>query len=115
VLFECATTANQIYNQSLKAEKAGKALDSEGRRMAAWLCSAMDALAGDVLGLSLEISEEGFGDLAGKLMELLIEVRALARKEKQFALADHIRNRLREMGIALHDRPGGKTEWERAQ
>jgi cysteinyl-tRNA synthetase len=45
-----------------------------------------------------------------KLMDLLIEVRADARKAKNFAAADKIRQRLAELGVVLEDRPGG-TEW----
>jgi cysteinyl-tRNA synthetase len=51
-------------------------------------------------------------DLTGKLMNLLIELRAEARKRKDFATADRIRNTLTEIGITLEDRPGG-TEWTR--
>jgi cysteinyl-tRNA synthetase len=43
----------------------------------------------------------------------LIDVRAGARKNKDFATADTIRKRLGEIGIALEDRPDG-TEWTRA-
>jgi cysteinyl-tRNA synthetase len=50
--------------------------------------------------------------LVGNLVQLLIELRAAARKNKDFATGDLIRNRLTEMGIALEDRPGG-TEWRR--
>ena len=46
----------------------------------------------------------------GKLMTLLIDLRAESRKKKDFAMADRIRNSLAEMGITLEDRPGG-TEW----
>ena len=52
----------------------------------------------------------GDDQLTGKLMELLIEVRADARKAKDFATADKIRNSLTEIGVTLEDRPGG-TEW----
>jgi cysteinyl-tRNA synthetase len=43
-------------------------------------------------------------------MQLLIDLRAEARKGKNFALADQIRQRLGQMGVTLEDRPGG-TGW----
>ncbi|GMV98344.1 MAG: cysteine--tRNA ligase [Phycisphaerae bacterium] len=46
------------------------------------------------------------------LMDTLIAVRAEARKLKQYALADMVRDRLRELGVTLEDRPGG-TVWRR--
>ncbi|MEN6450476.1 MAG: cysteine--tRNA ligase [Thermoguttaceae bacterium] len=68
-----------------------------------------------VLGLFRKPPQEtaaGGDDLADKLMRLLIELRAEARKKKDFATADRIRNTLTEIGIVLEDRPGG-TEWSR--
>jgi cysteinyl-tRNA synthetase len=65
------------------------------------------------LGLFRKAPEEkapGGDDLAGKLMKLLIELRAEARKKKDFATGDRIRNTLAEIGVTLEDRPGG-TEW----
>jgi cysteinyl-tRNA synthetase len=69
-------------------------------------------LAG-TLGLFRKPPQEkvpGGDDLAGKLMKLLIQLRAEARKKKDFATADQIRNTLTEIGVTLEDRPGG-TEW----
>jgi cysteinyl-tRNA synthetase len=49
-------------------------------------------------------------DLVNGLMQLLIDLRAEARKNKNFAVADQIRKRLGELGVTLEDRPGG-TGW----
>jgi cysteinyl-tRNA synthetase len=52
----------------------------------------------------------GDNETVGKLMSLIIELRAAARGKKDFATADRIRQALGEAGITLEDRPGG-TEW----
>jgi len=57
-----------------------------------------------------EAASAGDSELVGKLMTLLIELRAAARKNKDFATADKIRKDLTEFGIVLEDRPG-ETEW----
>ncbi len=48
--------------------------------------------------------------LTAPLLELLIEVRAQARKQKNFALGDLIRERLSALGVTLEDRPDA-THW----
>ena len=55
-------------------------------------------------------TESGDGELVGRLMTLLIELRTSARQSKDFATADKIRKYLAVMGITLEDRPTG-TEW----
>lgn len=52
----------------------------------------------------------GENQLVGPLMELVIELRANARKNKDFATADRIREVLTQIGIVLEDRKGG-TAW----
>jgi cysteinyl-tRNA synthetase len=47
------------------------------------------------------------------LIQVLIEVREKARKEKQFTIADLIRDKLAEKGIILEDTPFG-TKWKKA-
>ena len=47
-----------------------------------------------------------------RLVDLLVEVRDMTRKEKLFSVADHIRDRLKELGIVLEDTPAG-TKWKR--
>ena len=50
--------------------------------------------------------------LVGQLMQLLIELRTEARKKKDFATADRIRQGLQQLGIQLEDRKDG-TGWRR--
>jgi cysteinyl-tRNA synthetase len=52
-------------------------------------------------------------ELLSKLMPLVIDVRAAARKNKNFAVADKIRDTLGPIGIVLEDRAGG-TEWSQS-
>lgn len=63
----------------------------------------------DVLGLSLE---EAHADLLAEEIEQLIEERQQARKERNFELADKIRDQLKEMNIILEDTPQG-IRWKR--
>ena len=51
--------------------------------------------------------------LVEPLMNLLIDLRRSAKKNKDFATADEIRNRLKELGVTLEDRPGGVCVWNR--
>lgn len=52
------------------------------------------------------------GAITSEMIETLIMDRAEAKKNKNFARADEIRNQLMEQGIALLDGPDG-TSWER--
>lgn len=55
----------------------------------------------------------GDAELTGKLMDLLIAIRAEARAKKDFATGDRVRNGLAEIGVVLEDRKDG-TLWRRA-
>jgi cysteinyl-tRNA synthetase len=70
-----------------------------------------------VLGLGLEDGLKGEkipedGDLAGEIEGLIAE-RIAAKKAKDFARADSIRQGLKERGIILEDGPAGTT-WRRS-
>jgi cysteinyl-tRNA synthetase len=75
---------------------------------------AVDALyrelAGQVLGILPEATTttESAEREAG-LIRLLIEMRAEARKRKDFAQSDAIRDRLKEIGVILEDGKEGTT------
>jgi cysteinyl-tRNA synthetase len=63
-----------------------------------------------VLGLDLELPPVQEG-AAGEFIELLIEVRAKLREEKNWALSDLIRDQLEDLGVTLEDSPQG-TIWQ---
>ncbi|RMD82658.1 MAG: cysteine--tRNA ligase, partial [Chloroflexi bacterium] len=67
-------------------------------------------LAG-VLGLRLQPRQRIPTAEVAPFIELLIEVRGELRKAKQYALADLVRNRLADLGVALEDGPQG-TRWK---
>ena len=69
----------------------------------------------DVLGLqaqSLESKAEDDGPTDADI-ESLIDQRAAAKKDKNYAEADRIRDELTAKGITLIDKPGGVTTWHK--
>jgi cysteinyl-tRNA synthetase len=62
-----------------------------------------------VLGLRLSEKKASGGD-ADKFIALLVEVRAEMRKQKNWAMSDLIRDRLKELGVAIEDSKDG-TAW----
>ena len=68
----------------------------------------------EVLGIMLFMEDENKNfknndKLTGNLIELLIKLRADARKEKNFKLSDEIRDSLKELGIEIQDNKDGTT------
>ncbi|GAB4501788.1 MAG: cysteine--tRNA ligase [Anaerolineales bacterium] len=61
----------------------------------------------------LRLSEKQGETGADKFIELLLEVRAEARRQKQWALSDLIRDRLKDLGIIVEDGKNGAT-WRHA-
>lgn len=65
-----------------------------------------------VLPLPAQPSPAGVeGQVVASLVDLLLEVRHLARQRKDWAMADMIRDRLAGLGIGVEDTPGG-SRWE---
>ena len=62
-----------------------------------------------MLGLRL-VEKKGSGGEADKFIALLVEVRNEARKQKNWAMSDLIRDRLKELGVAIEDSKDG-TSW----
>jgi cysteinyl-tRNA synthetase len=103
VLFELAREINRIRETD----------PEEAARLGATLRSL-----GGVLGLLAEDPEAwrkagGDDQLSETEIEQRIEARNAARREKDFATADRIRDELEEAGVLLEDKPDG-TIWRRA-
>ena len=108
VLFDLVAHLNRfIETQKLEKEKP-QAKPLEYLSTGTAILIEMSGILG-ILDLSKtrnQTSAES-GGLVDGLMGLVIELRALARKEKNFAVADLVRNRLSTLGITLEDRPDG--------
>ena len=109
-LFDYVRVVNKFIDQhGLEAKKPAAELATLDAMML-----TLRELTG-VLGLFLTPPPQTGGadeGLVAKLMELVIEIRANARKSKDFATADLVRNKLTEAGIVLEDRPDG-TGWSK--
>ncbi len=73
----------------------------------------MNNTVGDVLGI-LPTSGENVAAASDKMdgvMDLVLDLRAVLRSEKNFALSDKIRDALKEIGITVKDTPDGST-WQ---
>jgi cysteinyl-tRNA synthetase len=97
VLFELVREINSRVQQGASAGLAQGALD------------LLKELA-DVLGL-LQGAFEAKADLDAEV-QALVDARQAARKGKNFAEADRLRNQLNDMGIILEDTPQG-VRWKR--
>lgn len=74
------------------------------------ISDAYQRMAGDALGVLPDSLEKELGQgLTSGLVEALIDTRAALRANKQWALADDIRDRLAAMGVQLKDGPQGTT------
>ena len=96
-LFDCARRANAAIDR--------------GDPEAAKLLATANDLAG-ALGLSFDDGSAARDDADAGEIESLIEARAAARADRNFAEADRIRDELIAMGVHIEDSPTGTT-WHR--
>lgn len=102
-LFELVNKINAIYNNQTGDDTVSEsALDT--------LRQTFKVFVTDLLGL---VAEENSDDgKTEELIQLLIDIRANARSNKDFETSDKIRDDLNQMGISLKDDKSGKTTFE---
>jgi cysteinyl-tRNA synthetase len=82
-----------------------------GKSVLAAIDTTYRDLGGEVLGVIPDVdASAGNGQREGGLIELLIDLRKQARKNKNFAESDRIRDELARLGVTLEDRADG-TIW----
>ena len=61
--------------------------------------------------MTFEEDVSGSSTEAAPFIDLLIDLRSRLRNEKQFEIADQVRNQLSELGVAIEDSAEG-TSWK---
>jgi cysteinyl-tRNA synthetase len=109
-LFELAKVINKFCDDT-DLEGKGKSDVASVAKFTALLATFKELtnILGIFVGEVAKTQADG-DDLLAKIMPLVIELRATARKDKKFAVADKIRDGLAPVGVTLEDRAGG-TEW----
>ena len=102
VLFELVRLANNLLEDSNTTTETLNAVEVLFSR-----------LGGEVLGIVKDEYPQvaqAEDELVGKLVDIVIEQRSEARKEKDFAKADDLRKRLENIGVVLEDKLDA-TQW----
>lgn len=100
-VFELVKEMNKYIDNSKKSKEGLQALRNS--------VELIKLIVIEILGveLNLEMKVEG---LANELIDLILDVRTKAKQDKNYGLADEIRNKLLELGIEIKDGKD-KTAW----
>jgi len=113
VLFDLVRALNKFIDDEKLEEPVQRSPEKlDALKQATTVLAELSGTLGLFRKPTQEKSPAGGDNLSDGLMQLLIALRAEARKNKDFAAADRIRNGLAELGITLEDRPSG-TQWSR--
>ncbi|MFO0948464.1 MAG: cysteine--tRNA ligase [Planctomycetota bacterium] len=108
VLFEMLPALNRFIDAN-RLDQAGNA-DASKTQLLIHGATILRELTG-ILGV-LEQAPASSGtenSLVPALLDFLVELRQDARKNKNFAMSDSIRNRLKDLGIVIEDRADGSS------
>ena len=113
--FNTALAISQMFGLSKEINRYYQEVERGAAFDAAHFAAAADAyrtMAG-IIGIFEQEEARADDGLADGLMEIIIGLRRDARAEKNWALADRIRDELKEQGVVLEDTPTG-VHWKRA-
>ncbi|MCL2742397.1 MAG: cysteine--tRNA ligase [Planctomycetaceae bacterium] len=110
VLFDFLRTLNKFIDDAKLEDGDKSGSDKDALMKGALILREVSMTLGLFREPPTVSAHDGDNELVGKLLTLLIELRQTARKNKDFATADKIRNDLLSFGVTLTDRPDG-TEW----
>lgn len=100
-MFDIVPIINAVKNQQLNADAIGDDLLAEMKE-------TFKDFVEDVFGLT---NENRQSDKIEGVLNILIELRGQAKKEKNYVLSDKIRNDLASIGIILKDEKGGGSSY----
>jgi cysteinyl-tRNA synthetase len=109
ILYEMLSALNRFADARQLEGTAPSRSDVEAFQRAAPIMKELTQILG-IFQKAAPAKEVGPDKLVAGLMQLLIDLRAEARKAKNFALGDQIRKRLTDLGVTLEDRAAG-TSW----
>ena len=119
-LHEAVSALNKAKSRKEKARAKG-ALLAGGDLLGllqqdpeAWLKGRIIGGKGSLQAGSATVAGAGAANTGDDWISGKIAERIEARKNKDFATADRIRDELAEQGVILEDKPDGTTEWRRA-
>ena len=121
VLFDLARDLNRAKSENMEDEagRLAASLRNLGNILGIlqadpgeWFKTVIKAMRGDAIaqGLTAKVSES----FSEQTIDDMIEKRLAARKAKDWAESDRIRDELKAQGIILEDRPDGTTDWRRS-
>ena len=112
-LFETARTLNRLLDEAENGHKteADIAVTAGDMRRMGHVLGILDTSPEDYFERRKSAAAEQ-GGIDPAEVDRLVEARRQARKDRNFAEADRIRDRLAEMKVVLEDRPDGTTTWK---